>query len=867
MRSYHVRRSIHGLSAITVAGLLIACSVPSSRTEQLSADLRVRWELLENRPGRNENCQAAFTFTNAGNNLISGNEWNIYFNQNTLIPLPLADSGKGWVEHINGDFYRFVPGKSFRISPGDSLVFTYGYNGIMIKESDAPDGLYIAENSKKKNTPAVSLNHFAVKPFRDIERIFPGFAHLLPSPRTEFLRNLGLKLLTEKETGLIIPTPFKLVPGEGYVEITDASEIIYNKTLKNEAGYLAALIRSVFGAELATREGESGNMNSIVLATADLSINGKESEAYNLHISKDKGIIITGSDAAGVFYGIQTLLGLVNPAGLTGDVPAVQFSAMEIHDAPRFPFRGFLLDVSRNFHSKDTVLKLIDLLSFYKINTLNLRLTDDEGWRLEIDGLPELTEIGSKRGHTLDDALWLPPSFGSGPDPNQAKNMGAGYYSREDFREIIRYARQRHMEIVPEICFPGHARAAIKSMEARYRKYMAQGDEKAAGEFRLIDPDDRSEYYSAQKYKDNIVCVALESAYHFYETVVKDIAAMYSEAGTKLKWFHTGGDEVPQGAWARSPLCIKLMEEHPEIEGPRNLQGYFFSRVVEMLAPYDLIIGGWEEVVLSKESSGSAKVNPSFADRNVIPYVWDNSGDNIDLGYRIANAGYRVVLCNVTNLYFDLAYSIDPTEPGLYWGGFQDAKDPFVLIPFDVFKSAVYDDFGQVADKEGDYSGKEKLKSENRKNILGIQAQLWSETLKRPGMLEYYMLPKLFAFAERAWAAAPAWETDPDLKSRTQKIDKEWNEFANRIGQRELPRLDHLFGGFSYRIPQPGAVMENGLLHVNIAYPGMDVRYTTDGNDPSVGSPLYTGPVSVSRPVRLRAFTSSGRAGKTVEIK
>jgi hexosaminidase len=286
-----------------------------------------------------------------------------------------------------------------------------------------------------------------------------------------------------------------------------------------------------------------------------------------------------------------------------------------------------------------------------------------------------------------------------------------------------------------------------------------------------------------------------------------------------------------------------------------------------MLAPYDLIIGGWEEVALNKDNSGNTTVNPSFAGRNVVPYVWDNTGGNTDLGYRIANAGYSVILCNVTNLYFDLAYNTDPTEPGLYWGGFQDAKDPFVLIPFDIFKSAVYDDFGQAAEKEGDYSKMEKLKPESRKNILGIQAQLWSETLKRPEMLEYYVLPKLFAFAEKAWAAAPAWETDADLKSRTQKIGKDWNEFANRIGQREFPRLDHMFGGFNYRIPLPGAVIENGLMKVNIAYPGMDIRYTTDGSEPSIQSPLYNGPVSVNGPVKLRAFTSSGRAGKLIEIK
>jgi hexosaminidase len=445
--------------------------------------------------------------------------------------------------------------------------------------------------------------------------------------------------------------------------------------------------------------------------------------------------------------------------------------------------------------------------------------------------------------------------------------MGSGYYTRDDFKEILRYANQRHIEVVPEICFPSHARAALKSMEARYQTFMQQGDEKSANEFRLVDPNDRSVYASAQLYHDNIVCVALESTYHFYETVVKDIIAMYQESGMKLTRFHTGGDEVPQGAWAKSPLCLKLLEEHPEIKGPRNLQAYFFSRILEMLTRYNLLVGGWEEIALNKDDAGNITVNPAFAGKNVIPYVWDNTGDNLDLGYRLANAGYPVVLCNVTNLYFDLSYNTDPAEPGLYWGGFQDAKDPFVLIPYDVFKSAVYENFGQMAEKERDYGSMERLKPENRKNILGLQAQLWSETLKRPDMLEYYVLPKLFAFAEKAWAAAPKWESDPDLKSRTRKIIADWNEFANRIGQRELPRLDYLFGGFNYRISPPGAIIADGVLKANIAYPGMTIRYTTDGSEPTSNSPQYTEPVEVNGAVKLRAFSTTGRSGRVVEVR
>lgn len=188
---------------------------------------------------------------------------------------------------------------------------------------------------------------------------------------------------------------------------------------------------------------------------------------------------------------------------------------VNIQDFPRFSYRGVHLDVSRNFHSQESVFKMIDILAFYKINTLHLHLTDDEGWRIEIESLPELTRVGGQRGHTTKDAPALHPSYGSGPHPYAPQTYGSGYYTREEYIEILRYAHKRHITVIPEINLPGHARAAIKAMEARYEYFMSKGDEKAANEFRLIDPEETSEYLSAQLFTDNVVNVARESVYHF----------------------------------------------------------------------------------------------------------------------------------------------------------------------------------------------------------------------------------------------------------------------------------------------------------------------------------------------------------------
>ena len=424
---------------------------------------------------------------------------------------------------------------------------------------------------------------------------------------------------------------------------------------------------------------------------------------------------------------------------------------------------------------------------------------------------------------------------------------------------------------------PGHARAAIKAMEARYDYFMAKGETEKANEFRLIDPNDKSVYLSAQMYKDNIVCVALPSVYHFYETVVKDIVAMYQEAGLKLTTFNTGGDEVPNGAWAKSPLCVELMKTLPEIKDARQLQGYFLEKAVAIFEKYNLEVAGWEEIVLNKDSQNNIQVNPKFKDKKVLPLVWDNTGKNIDLGYRIANAGYKVVLCNATNLYLDLSYNSDPSEPGLVWAGYQDAIDPYVMTPFDVFKSINFDKYSRLTEKEEIFGRKSQkidanmprqyLKREAEKNIVGMQAQLWAETIKGSKMLEYFLAPKLFSFAEKAWSSAPTWESESAISKRVNSIWAGWADIANQIGQREFSRLDFLFDGYNYRIASPGAVIEDGLLKANVAFPGFAIRYTEDGSEPNVNSKEYSTPIKVSGPIKVRSFNKFGRASKTFIVK
>jgi hexosaminidase len=523
------------------------------------------------------------------------------------------------------------------------------------------------------------------------------------------------------------------------------------------------------------------------------------------------------------------------------------------------------LDVGRNFLSVKAVKKLIDAMAYYKLNKLHLHLTEDEGWRLEIDGLPELTTVGVRRGHDIESQAMLSPSYGSGATET---NSGSGYYSREDFKDILKYAQRRHIEVIPEINMPGHARAAIKAMEARYRKYMEAGDEAKATQYLLSDLEDASEYRSVQSFPDNVVCVCQESVYTFYEKVVEEVIEMYEEAGVQLNMVHTGGDEVPNGVWTASPVCDEFMATRDDINSPIDLSTYFLSRLEQILSERGLTTAGWEEVAMKKviQDDGSARYipHPDFIEKPVVPYVWQNLWDNQDLGYRLANAGYDVVLCNVTNLYFDLAYNKDPKEPGFYWGGFVDTRKAYELIPFDVFKSTTTDPMGNTF-SANDYTDMERLEPEAQDRILGIQGQLWSETIKSDELLEYYYMPKLLGLAERAWAQQPDWASTINENRRTQQVDADWNRFANTVAQRELPKWSTLSGGYNYRLPPPGLRIEDDLLYANSSLPGLTIRYTTDGTEPTLQSPIYTEPVNVTGTVRAKTFDVSGRSSREVE--
>ncbi len=862
-----MRKAALFLCTLTFVLVCVSCNQPEPKTpKQSQSAIAVRWELISNFQDTGSAYTARFRIYNKENITLTKNNWALFF---SAAGNPIADSrvgsSRGRVDHVNGDWYKLYIRADTSVRKGDSADVIYRSFGSVIKNTDAPTGLYVVYYDEEGNEERIAqISDFTVVPFTKKEQLLRGKddKEVAASPAKTFWENDELSLVNTRHLLPIIPTPRQFVREQGSFRIPAGLPIVHDDKTKNEAGLLAGYLKEITGKSFSLTQTEAET--AIRLAVNPASAKSDAAEGYKLTIN-GSGVTIHGNDAAGVFYGIQSLLALIPTDMYLGKSTTVDLPHAVVDDSPRFGFRSVHLDVARNFQTRETVCKTLDLLARYKINHLLLYTSEDEGWRIEIPGLPELTEIGSQRRHvsSISEAA-LHPAYGSGPFPNSKDNRGTGYYTRADFIEILKYAADRHIKIIPELNFPGHARAAIKSMEARYQRLMKEGKEEEANEYRLIDPEDKSEYLSAQLYKDNVVNVSRESTFRFFEKVVDEIGKMYEEAGLVMDIFHAGGDEVAEGAWTQSPEALELLQRNPDIKDPKNLQAYFFGELLKRLEKRNLTVHGWEEVALLKDATGKYVPNPEFANRKVVPYIWNNLFDYPDLGYQLANAGYKIVLCNVSNFYFDLAYDNDPLEPGLYWGGFNNTKDAFTFAPFHMFNTTLHNAMGAEVFYDSPAAGLQALQPEARKNIIGLEAQLWAETIKGREMLEYYMLPKLLGFAESAWAPERRWEDEPNRHKRIKQIEGDWNFFANTIAQREFPKLARINGGYAYRVPPAGAIIENGLLKANVALPGLKIHYTVDGSEPTLQSPMYKDPIPANAVIKLKTFDAAGRSGRTI---
>lgn len=855
---------------VCAVATLIGCSEGNPKAIPTSAELAVKWEVVTNMYQGKQQALAAFTIYNNSKMILENKGWAMFFSQ--MPPTPIIEDSvrKAKVIHINGDWFKMVPAKDFRLLPGDSIRINYCGTGFMIKKTDAALGIYfVFYDSNDKEIAVVPVAKQTIGDFDRPEqrKRTSEDAVAVPTPESRYAENLSIGHLPANQQQQLVPSPLSVKNGTDVVLIDKKWDLYYEPGLEQEANYLAGKLKGMSGLEFVPKMGQPLRFPSFSLKTNQQLLTKPES--YTLAVDRQKGVSMTGYDASGVFYAIQSFIASMplEPAKLIQ--PGIQLKSLWIKDEPRFSYRGLQFDMSRNFQSKQTILKMLDVMALYKLNHFLFYFMEDEGWRVEVPGLPELTQISSHRQHgNLGDPA-LHPSYGSGPTAGGSDNYGSGYFTSDEFVEMLKYAKERHITVIPVINFPAHVRSAIKSMEYRYQRLMKEGKEAEANEFRLIDPDDTSKYISAQGYHDNVVCVGRESIYHFYDTAVKGIKQLYTKAGLPLEIFHTGGDEVAAGCWSGSPLVKKLLAEHPEIKSDdKSLQAYCFRRISAILKNNGVKdIGGWEEAALISDDKGKPTPNFEFVGTGLLPYLWNNMDGSEDLGYKLANAGYKVILCDVSNLYLDFPYDKDPVEPGNYWAGFLETKQFYSFAPFDLFKTTTKTTMGRSVDTDKEYAGKVRLKPEARKNILGVQAQIWSETIKGPDMLEYYYLPRLIAFSETAWSPERKWETIENKEAREKQLTTDWNRLANALGSKELSRLATMNGGYNFRVPLPGAIIKEGVLYANVEFPGLVIRYTTDGSEPTAQSELYSKPVKISGTVKLKSFVNGRKYSRTSVVK
>ena len=770
--------------------------------------------------------------------------WSLHWNQQSSIVNNESIPENIKYEYVAGQSYNILTfGKNYDLKSNDSIRIDFNQSGIVKRISDLPVGGFIVSNNEIIDVKFT----YNWKNADGIEK--------LDAPTSEDRYDLYApgNVLDKSELEIIIPTPSEITILDGESSLKSEYKVFVDESLNLDINTVKSLFTENFNVDI---------KNSTDHDISVQYIDNLLEESYKLSIDENK-ISIEASGRAGALYGLQSLKQLFLASSLENKM----LKHMNISDSPRFSYRGMLLDISRNFYGPDKIKQILDYLSFFKINHLDFRLTDDEGWRLEIPGLEELTEVGSKRAYTKDEFESLIPMYGSGPDIN---STGSGYLSRVDFIEILQYADYRNIKVIPQISYPSHMRSAIISMDVRYQKYMELGNQEEAEKYLLSDPDDESEYYSAQGFDDNIACICRESAFTFYEKVIDEIYLMYQEAGVELNKFGIAADELPYGAWQKSPICDQYMEEN-SITGDYNaLYEIMQRRVYDKLSTYNATMTGWDDILLklTEKNQSETQIKDFFKGDDVLLFVWKNDWGQgrQDMIYKYANLGYKTVMSNSSAFYFDMVDDKDLDNVGLSWSGYADYKDMWTVDVFDIFNDSYGVEKNNISKEYIESS--EKLNPSNRDNIVGIQSQIWSETIRNEDILDYMFMPNIIVFSQKAWSQDPEWMKISDKTKREFTLEFEWNKFTNTIGQRVLPIIDNIYGGLSYDLPKPGGIIKNDSLYANSVFPGLNIKYTLDGSLPDIESMNYNNPIKLNKDdvVNLRLFDGTGRGGYPIQV-
>ena len=474
----------------------------------------------------------------------------------------------------------------------------------------------------------------------------------------------------------IIPAPLSIKKTGAEFTFSDNTIIISDAATANEFAFLYQYLKD---RGILNKVSSFRHFTEKPASWLELSTDNTESmseEAYQLVIEPDH-VLIKGKPA-GLFYGIQTFIQLLDQVNNPLSLPC-----MVIDDEPRFKYRGLHLDVSRHFFGVAFLEHYLDMMAAYKLNTFHWHLTDDEGWRIEIKKYPKLTSVGSKRAQTRIG------SYAADTAGLYDNTPYEGYYTQEQIKEVVAYAAQRHITIVPEIEMPGHSMATIAA-------------------YPFLSCDANKKYKVAENWGsfDDVLCPS-EQTFTFMENVLKEVIALFPG-----KYIHIGGDECNKAVWKKSKYCQQLIKDF-NLKDEEGLQSYFVRHIEKFVNSKGRSIIGWDEIL----------------EGGIAPNATIMSWRGEDGGIAAAKQNHDVIMTpGGGGLYFDHKQSKNPDEP-LNIGGFTPLSKTYSYDPLPA-----------------------SLNATQQKYIIGVQANVWTEYISTEAKVGYMLLPRMLALAEIAWS-------------------------------------------------------------------------------------------------------------------
>jgi hexosaminidase len=584
-------------------------------------------------------------------------------NVNQSLDLKICFSLVYSIENIAGGTILKKIGRYYEISPEKNEIILRLQNPRIgsYNLSCGPEGLFVIDSKEKKLECVIHPLKFEkpiplVQYTDDQEKILNP---VIPIPflsqlKNEFVNisNLQFKIKEEEKDF------FKKIQN-----ITEVSNIVFNTTAGCEIVFLKKKLQA---------------------------------DEYKIFIDKNL-ITINYSDYGGKLYSIITLVQLINfyksklPLGL-------------IEDKPSLSWRGMHLDCARQFYTIAEIKRLFDYMCFFKLNRFHWHLTDNEAWRVELKCYPDLTAQGAYRGYNKK----IPPFYGAGYD------RSGGYYSRSEIKELIEYAKQRNIEIMPEIDLPAHSWTLLQIMPE------------------LRDSTSNISSEDVGNYPDNTINPALEETHTFLENILEELSEIFS-----FNIIHVGVDERPKESWEGSPKVIEFMKKN-NISSFDELQDDYMNKIISTLKDNQKLTAAWNEAALPPHNDIGSAGSAGKVDKSCIIFAWEHP----DVGLLSAKKGFKTVLCPGQKTYFDMAHNNSTYERGICWAATIEVKEVFEWQPLK------------------DYQPKEI------ENVLGIQGQLWSETITDKDYFDSMINPRLAALAEIAWSS---------------KAKRTWSQFRSSL--------------------------------------------------------------------------------------